>query len=137
MKQRKFGETNKEFWRIISNDLWDKINFHFELKLKGENPLSQTSKEIQVLVHLESQHKDNNTDEKAREFFINNGARFKTKNAIEEVCGMKLEGEFIANFTSEDAAKNTIHEIIRILDSPAYQKCAEIANAFISELSDE
>ena len=96
--------------------------------MKGENPLSQTSKEIQVLVHLESQHKDNNTDEKARVFFINNGARFKTKNAIEEVCGMKLEGEFIANFTSEDAAKNTIHEIINVQRLPMHLLVSSLMN---------
>lgn len=137
LKRRTLGETTKSFWQIIQNEKWDSINFHFELKLTGETPLCQTSKEIEVLVHLESQHIDKNTDKKARAFFINNGALFKSKNKIDEVCGMKLEGSFIPDFSSEETAKKTILEIIDILNSDPYQKCAKIANAFIRELSNE
>ncbi len=140
LNKRKFGETNKSFWKIISNSKWDDFNFHFELGWSDNTPLSQVSNKIRVVVHLESQHiKNTDIDKKARTFFAKNEVVFsdhpQRQNTIKEVSGMKLNGTVTPDFSSEEAAKKTIKEIIKILDSPAYKKCAEIADAFINELT--
>ncbi len=138
IKMRKFGETNKSFWQIVSKDKkdkWDSINFHFELKLSGTDSLTQCS-EIPVVVHLESQHISPQLNEKARAFFAKEGAVIEG-NTIKEVCGKKLDGVVKKpDFSSEEAAKRTIEEIIGIINLESYQKCAKIANAFLKTLSE-
>ena len=129
-----------EFYSIISDNSWNEINFHFEMHWTEKVPLSQISKEIKVVAHLESQHKKNtDIDKKARPFFAKNEVVFsdhpQRQNTIKEVSGMKLNGTVTSDFSSEEAAKKTIKEIIKILDSPAYKKCAEIADTFINELT--
>lgn len=135
LKQRKLGETNKSFWKIVSNDIWDKINFHFELRLTEGVPLSQSSEKIIIAVHLESKFLGEQLDTKVKNFFKDNGCKFDG-NTIKEVNDSKLDSTVEPlDFSSEEAAKKTIQEIIKVLDLPEYQKCAEIANTFIATLS--
>ena len=48
--------------------------------------------------------------------------------------GSKIKEFVIPDFSSEGTAIQTIKQIIAVLDSPAYQKCAKIIDEFISSL---
>lgn len=73
---------------------------------------------------------------KAREYFEAHRYVFKDgtkEGAIHELDGSKLNKCVTPDFSSEEAAKNTIMEIISILDSNIYQQCAKIADEFINK----
>ena len=132
----KFGNYKKEFWSIISDDKWANISFHFELNWGRESgaPITQVTN-IDIPIHLEAKKGHEEKYNKAREFFEAQGYSFKGKKegAILSSDGSKFHKSITPDFSSEDAAKNTILEIIKILDSDPYQKCAQIINEFISE----
>lgn len=137
LNESQFGKCKNDFWSIVSSKEWKECNFHFELKWKEYAPMTKAEK-LNIRVHLESKYLGPQIDEKSRTFFSKKGAIISSNpsriNTIEEVCGMKLDAAVEnPDFSSEEAAKKTIQEIIKILDSKAYQKCAAIADAFLRE----
>ena len=132
---RIFRKGNNEWVSIISADKWKKINFHFEVRWSNHKPISETTK-LNIRIHLESQFISEEIDRKARAFFAKHGYAIKG-NTFKDLPGEKLEKSVLPDFSSEEAAKRTIQEIIDIFDSPAYQKCAELAEEFIDGLEKE
>lgn len=131
-----FGKSKKEWWSITSCDEWKNILFHFELKWGGGTSMTEASK-LNIRVHLESKFINEETDRASREYFEEHGCIFGGKNApntIKEVNGAKLDASVIPDFSDEEKAKDTIHKIIEVLDLPAYQQCADIADAYLHQM---
>ncbi|SEK78650.1 hypothetical protein SAMN02910353_01258 [Ruminococcus sp. YRD2003] len=132
----KLGNYKKEFWSIISDDEWSNISFHFELNWRRESgaPITKVTN-IDIPIHLETKAGHEELYRKARECFETHGYSFRgeREGAILASDGTKFHVSITPDFSSEDAAKNTILEIIKILDSAPYQKCAQIINEFIRE----
>ena len=128
-----FGKCRKEWWSIVSDEKWDKIHFHFEIRWSDGKPTSQTSK-INIRVHLESNSISEEFDRKARAFFMEQGEEAViSRNTIEKVCGITLKDYVVPDFSNEETAIQTIKNIITVLDSAGYQKCAKIADAFLKQ----
>ncbi|WP_295069692.1 hypothetical protein [Ruminococcus sp.] len=126
------GKSINEFYSIISKEEWKKINFHYELKWTSSSPIYQTSN-INIRIHLESQHIDKGLDKKARDYFSRQGYIIKG-NTFKEIEGKPLEISITPDFSSEKTAQNTIKAIIKKLDSDAYQQCAKIADECIEKI---
>ncbi|SEH48763.1 hypothetical protein [Ruminococcus flavefaciens] len=129
-----FGNYKNEFWSIISADEWSNISFHFELNWKRGLPITNVSK-INIPIHLETKKGHEELYRKARECFEAQGYSFigEKEGAILASDNSKFHESITPDFSSEEAAKATIREIIKILDSESYQKCAHIINEFIRE----
>lgn len=135
LNDSQFGKCKNDFWSIVSNVEWKRINFHFELRWKDFAPMTRAEK-LNIRIHLETKYIDSQLDEIARTFFSEMGAVISSNpsriNTIEEVGGLKLDASVEnPDFSSEEAAKQTVERIIAILNSDPYQKCAAIANAFL------
>lgn len=131
-----FGKCKKGFWSIISNEEWRDISFHFELSWTNGVPMSKVSK-LNILIHLETKSGREELYIKARECFEKHGYIFKAdakEGAFLAPDGSKIKEFVIPDFSSEGTAIQTIKQIIAVLDSPAYQKCAKIIDEFISSL---
>jgi hypothetical protein len=127
-----FLRKGKNEWRsIIADENWDKIYFHFEIRWSDGKPISQTTK-INIRAHLESKFIDEELDRKARVFFEEQGCVISS-NTIKKVCGITLKEYVVPDFSNEETAIQTIMNIIAVLDSAGYQKCAEIADAFLKQ----
>jgi hypothetical protein len=127
---RKDGVPRSGFWNIIlEGDKWDNFKcFHFELRW-DEHKYFTDANEIRINVHLESKE--------PKSFFEKRGCTFGGEgapNTIKEVNGMKLDASVIPDFSSEEKAIETVRRIIAALDSPAYQQCADIADACLHQM---
>ena len=125
-------KDKKEWYSIVPDKEWDRIKFHFELQWKPRVYITEVSN-INIRIHLESQHSREEIDAKVREYFAGQKCIIDG-NTFKEVNGENLKVSVTSDFSSEETAKNTIKEIIRVLDSAAYQKCAQLAEIFISSL---
>lgn len=125
-------KDKKEWYSIISDKEWDRIKFHFELRWKQGFYITEVSN-INIRIHLESQYASDEIDKMAREYLANNKCLI-VGNTFKEIDRQKLEQSVTPDFSSEGTAIQTIKQIIAVLDSPAYQKCAKIIDEFISSL---
>ena len=125
-------KDKKEWYSIVSDKEWDRIKFHFELRWKQGFYITEVSN-INIRVHLESQYASDEIDKMAREYFTKQKCII-VGNTIKEINGNTLEISVTPDFSSEETAIQTIKQIIAVLDSPAYQKCAKIIDEFISSL---
>jgi len=123
LDNRQFGKPRKEFWRIISNSSWEKINFHFELRWNGGTPITE-AKKINIRIHLESKFISAEQDEKIKGFFKQYGEI--NRNTI------KVQDRYvIPDFSTEETAIETIQHIIDVLNSEEFQKWADIADEYL------
>ena len=130
IETRQCGVPRSGFWNIIlKGNKWAKFScFHFELRW-DEHKYFTDANEIRINVHLESKE--------PKSFFEKRGCTFGGEgapNTIKEVNGMKLDASVIPDFSSEEKAIETVRRIIAALDSPAYQQCAEIADAYLRQM---
>ncbi|MCQ2417419.1 MAG: hypothetical protein MJ071_06370 [Oscillospiraceae bacterium] len=131
-----FGKCKKEFWSIISNESWRNISFHFELSWKHGVPMTKADS-LNILIHLETKKGHEKLYHKARESFESQGYVFKPdakEGAFLAPDGSELKVPVTPDFSSEETAKQTIKQIIAVLESPAYQKCTKTVDEFISSL---
>lgn len=136
LNESQFGICKKEFWSIVSDEKWGDVSFHFELKWKQGVPMTEASK-LNIYIHLETKKGREELYQKAREYFKERGYVFKDdvkEGAFLAPDGSKLKESITPDFSSEETANNTIKEIIKILDSDAYQQCAKIADECIEKI---
>ena len=135
LNEPEFGVCRTRFWSIISVKEWSNISFHFELSWKRGMPMTEAAT-INIPIHLETKSGHEDKYQKAREYFEARGYYFtgNKEGAVHATDDSDLNATIKnPDFSSEEAAKKTIQEIIKVLDSDPYQKCAAIADAFLRE----
>lgn len=117
--KRQKGKYRKEFWRIAEAEKennWKQINFHFELDWSGSVPISKADA-IRVAAHLECQHLfDAQKNQEIRAHFDG-----KQENTF---CTETIP----ADFSSEEAAIDTLNRIIAVLEKNTYRTYAQTAD---------
>lgn len=134
-----FGKRRSDWWSITFSDEWENIFFHFELRWNSKFSLTEAPN-LNIRVHLESKFINEKTGKESREYFEEHGCIFGGKsapNTIKEVNGAKLDASVIPDFSNEEKAKDTILKIIEVLNSPAYQQCADIADAYLQQMKND
>ncbi len=108
-------KRNGGYWVIVRAPEWRNLDFHFELLWDSERLCS--AKCIWVEVHLEGWQSKSLRPEFEKAGFSSKGRT---------LCSETVQ----ADFSDEEKALQTVKEIIKILNSESFQKCAEIADGF-------